>query len=591
MDDTLRYQVELDTQGLSSQLASVRDVVAGGMSRAASDAGGAIDTVSGASNRVMSDLMMGQRMASAAMPSPSFMGDIFAGTGVSRAPVGMFPSQFQAMARQRLQERIQMGAVEGLSGFGTTALSMGIGAAIGGPAGAVVGLGVGILGDVAMQPVIGAVQEHMTHSAQIQQIFGFNKFSTDERTRLAGFMGQQFAKSIFSPEDFNNVLPAAVRAGFMRGVGRNDVTGFQTAFASAERTLQETMFTMQTDVAGAGQLFQGMRSMGVNRQAAAANMRRTRVLAQDMMELGEFVDPNDVHNEMMQIGAAAMQSGLSAQKAMDVFQTQTAMATRLQLNGGMDEGDLALLGGTTGAAGQRLSMSLMASQRNPIFRAMSLAFGSVKDGKAGIDQASIEALGAGKMSFSALSERLSQQFGTGQGGTTRMLTLMANQGKLNSDMLQNQGQMLRGMTDDILKQANLEMADGNRQFVMQRVFGIGEAESRALSAGLPMEKADRERIQKDAQQLDKEVKGAIQTANTGIARDFQLMFRELKDSLAEPMHSAAVSLSEKIAPSINKAVEHLASLDARVGGGPSTESPGRVPVMTGFGNTFGSMAR
>lgn len=625
-DDTLRYQVELDTQGLSAQLASVRDVVAGGLQGAAQGLMAAGDVAAGAVNRISSDLMAGQQllsssvMAQSAIPTfgaastnlanvpgmpQSFMSEVMSSIGLTRGPLGVFPSQFQAMGRERLQERVQMAATGVATGAAAMGTSM-IGGAIGQALipipvlGAVVGqVAGGIIGDHLMAPVVDNVQEHMMGRARIQQIFGFNKFDSDQRTNLSNFMSQQFAKSIFSPDEFNAVLPSAVKAGFFRGVGRGDVSGFKGAFTAAEQAIQSDMFSLQlTGPEGieiAGELRRGFRRMGVGDPNRVGRMfSRARVLAQDMMELGEFVDPTEIIHQQQQMGSAALQMGASPQRAMELFSNQASMVNRMVATKQMTDEDLALLGGTPGEAAQRLTMGLMSTQRQPIFRAMAMAFGQVDaaSGRAGISQAGLEAMSAGRMNFGALSERLTQQFGTGQNGTTKALTLLANQQKLGSDMMVDQGQMMRSMTDDILRQANLEVTDGTRQFIMQRVFGQGEAESRALAHGLPMEKADRERLEKDTQRFDKEVKGALQTANTGVARDVQLFVRELKDTLGEPLNKMSVSISERIAPSLNKAVEHLESLDRRVGGTMGPElSTGRVPVMTGFGNFGGSPAR
>lgn len=638
-EDSFKYRVELDTQGLAAQLAGVRDVVAGGLSQAARGFMGAADVAVGATNRLTSDLMMGQQMVASAMPaqlSPmlppmgvarttlanvpgmpqSFTQEMMAATGLTRAPVGVFPSQFQAIARERLAERAQMGVagtIQGAVSIGAGQLGGMAGGALAGAltgaaagsvvpvigtiAGAIAG---GLLGDAAMAPLMDNVQARMMERARIHQIFGFNKFKDDERSTLADFMRTQFTKSILSPDDFNAVLPAAARGGFFRGVGRNDVQGFQNRFTAAQQSLTEDMFALQLNgpegMMQAGELRRGFRRMGVgDPDRVSRHFRQARVLAQDMMELGEFVDPMEIVQQQLSVGHAAFQFGISPQAGMNVFARQASMVNGMIADRRLTEDDLAMLGGTSGEAAQRLTMSLIGSQRQPIFRAMAMAFGQADavTGKAGVNQAALEAVGAGRMSFSAMSERLSQQIGTGMGGTSKILTLMANQGKIQGEMLQNQGAMLNGLTDDILRQANMEVNEGTRQFVMQRVFGIGEAESRALMRGLPMEEADAERLEKDGMQLDREVKGAISTAQTGLARDFDRTLRELKDTLGKPLSDMSHAISRELVPSNDRVVEELRSLNERVSQMPrmSTFDSSRVPVMTGLPEQRMTVAR
>jgi hypothetical protein len=253
----------------------------------------------------------------------------------------------------------------------------------------------------------------------------------------------------------------------------------------------------------------------------------------------------------------------------------------------MTSEDIALLGGSPLEAATRLTTTLAATQRQPIFKAMALAFGQVDPltGKAGISAAALEQMGSGRMNFGAMSERMAQQLGTGSGGTTKMLTLMANQGKLQGDAMQAQGQMLRGMTDDILKQANMEVTDGTRQFIMQRAFGVGEAESRALVSGAPMEKAESKRLEQEGQKFDQEVKGAVATAQTGVARDFTVAWREVKDFLGGKLDGVSSALSDKIAPPLQSSVEHLSSISERLGSsGYSSRSPITVGPIDFNGN-------
>jgi hypothetical protein len=556
----------------------------------------------GAVNRLSSDLLQGQQFIASAMPAqmmsamPSaglaaipgmpqtFGQEVSAAFGISRPPVGVFHSQFQAVARQRLQERVQMGAAEAIGTVAVTGGSMLAGAAIGtmiAPGvGTVAGLALGIMGDVALRPVMEGVEQRMADRARIQQTFGFNKFNDDNRMVMSDFMRQRFTKSIFSAEEFNTVLPAATRAGFFRGVGRGDVGGFKQRFAQAEEALQEDMFALQVTgpegMLEAAETRRAFTRMGVTDQKAIGrHFRNARVIAQDMSELGEFTTAREVVQQQAEAGSAALQMGMASRHGMETFTRQASMVNRLRAQAQLSDDDLSLMGGGTGEAANRLTQTLMATQRHPIFRASALAFGDVSaTGAVSVNRAAMEGGGT----FGAMAERLGQQLGTESGGTTRMMTLMANQGKIQGDMMANQGEMLRGMTDDILRQANLEVTDGTRQFVMQKVFGVGEPESRALAAGLPMEKADQARLEKDSNQFDKEVKGAIQQQQTGIARGFEEFKRSVVETLSKPLDSMSNSIAKQLVPSMDKAVEHLGTLAERTGGARFSS---RSPISAG----------
>jgi hypothetical protein len=528
---------------------------------------------------------------------PQTMGqEIMAVLGISRPPVGVFPSQFEAVARQRLGERVQQAALGGMGGLASVGFGL-LGERIGrrfGPVGSIVGgIAGSMIGDAVMGPFIENVNARMMDRAQIQQIFGFNRFNDEQRAQMSDFMRQQFVRSIFSPEEFNTILPAATRAGFFRGVGRGDVAGFQDRFIQAEQTLMEDMFTLQLTgpegMMAAAELRQGFRRMGVGDPARAGRMfREARVLAQQMAEFGEFMDPTEVVQQQLQMGQAGLQFGIAPQRMMETFATQASMMNRLMREGKLSEDDLALLGGTATDAAQRLAITTAATTRQPIFRAMALAFGSADPttGSAMLNQAALERIGADRMSFSALSERLTQQMGTDSRGTSRMLTLLANQGKLQSDQMQNQGQMLRSMTDDILRQANLEVTDGTRMFIMQRVFGVGEAESRALIAGLPGEKADRDRLEREAVKFDQEVKGAVEHAQTGFAREMTQFFRGIQNTIGKPLDDISRSISNSVAPPLQQSVDRLESIDRKIGGGSfQSRSPISVGPIDFSGNT------
>src|SRR3990172_6097449 len=126
-EDTFRYKVELDSQGLAAHLASVRDIVNQGLVQAGRGVLGGAEAVGMATSRLSSDLLMGQQLIASAVPAqfmamgpigiagttlanvpgmPQTMGqEIMAAVGITRPPVGVFPSQFAALARPRLGER------------------------------------------------------------------------------------------------------------------------------------------------------------------------------------------------------------------------------------------------------------------------------------------------------------------------------------------------------------------------------------------------------------------------------------------------------------------------------------------------------
>lgn len=627
VSDTFRYKIELDSQGLASQLASVRDTVSQGLSQAGRGLVGGGEIVGGAANRLTSDLLAGQQVLAGAFSAQAamapmgvatttlaglpgmpqtFMQEVSAMAGISRAPVGVFPGQFQSVAAQRLNERAQNAAAAAVSG-GVSMAAGTVGAAVGSAlipiplVGTLVGgLAGSMIGEAAMSPLLSNAQERMADRARIQQVFGWNSFRSEERASMSDFMRQQSVKSIFSPEEFNNVLPAAVKAGFFKGMQRGDVAGFRDRFARAEETLTETMYTMQLSgpegLQAAGELHRGFRRLGVGDPARAGRMmRESRALAQQMMDIGEYVDPTEVAQRTLEMGQVGAQMGVSPQAMMNTFSAQAATVNRLVGTGQLSTEDIAMLGGSPVEAAQRMTTTLAATQRQPVFKAMALAFGSVDplSGKAGINAAALEQMGSGRMSFGALSERMSQQLGTGQGGTTKMLTLLANQGKLQGDMMQQQGQMLRGMTDDMLKQAGLEITDGTRQFMMQRVFGVGEAESRALVAGGKMdaEGAARKRLDEEATKVDQEVKGAIQTAQTGVVREFDVFVRGIKDALGKPMDDIFRSIANSLVPEVKNSVERLESIDRRLG---NAGYASRSPITSGpidFSGNDGSWMR
>jgi hypothetical protein len=602
MEETFKYRVELDTQGLAGQLAGVRDFISNGLGQAAQGAVGGVQMAGGAVNRLSSDIMQGQQMIASSLPAQmmsavpamgigstplanvpgmpqSFMQEAMAMAGLQRPPVGVFGSQQQMVARTRMQERITVGVSEGVSSAVGMSVFGGLGAAVGSafsPVGTILGSIAGtMLGDTVLAPITQGVERRIQDRAQVQQLFGFNKFSEDQRMAVTDFMGQRLSKSLFSPEDFNSVLPAAAKAGFFKGMGKGDVAGFGSRFAAAEQTLMEDMYALQvTGPEGmmvSADARQGFSRLGVSDQRTISrHFKSARVIAQDMADIGEYADPQEVMQAQVAAGSTAMQFGISAKAGMNTFNRQAAMVTNLRSSGNLSDDDFASLGGSTTEVAGRLTSSLMASQRHPVFRAAAMAFGDMSGGVVGINRAAME---AGGMSFASMTERLSQQLGTGSGGTTRMMTLMANQGKIQGDMMANQGQMLRGMTDDILRQANLEVTDGTRQFVMQKVFGVAENESRALVSGLPMEKADQARQDKDIAKFDSDVKDALKSQEGSAGRVLGEMGRDLKETFAKPLDKFSDLIAKIFIPSIDKAVERLGSIGERTGTLQSSRSP------------------
>lgn len=615
-EDSLRYRIELDTQGLAGQLASVRDVIGRGLGGAAAGAVGGVQMVGGAATQLSADLMAGQQMIAASIPAQvsmlapggiasttlanvqgmpqGFMSELAAYTGATRAPLGVFSDQYAAVARQRLAERIQTGA----GAFTTAMTTAGAGAIIGGIIGgiAVPGAGAGpgaaigsfvgpMLLDPVMRPFTEAMEMRMADRARVQSIFGWNQFRDDERNAMAGFMSERFRKSLFDQEGFNQILPAAAKAGFFAGVRRGDVGGFQRQFGRAEEFFEQSQFTLGVSgpegIMAAAELARGFRRVGVRDPGRAAGIfRQSNILAADMRAMGEYVDPVEMAQQHLQVGQAALQFGVSPQRAMELFGSQAAMTNRLIQSGQMTEDDIALLGGTPGEAAQRLTSSVMATQRHPVFRAMALAFGSADPttGTARINQQAMESIGAGRMSFSAMAERMSQQLGVGTGGTTKMMTLLANQQKLQSDTVANQGQMLRGLTDDMLRQSGLEVTDGTRMFIMQRMFGVGEAESRAMVAGLPGLEADKKRLAEESVKLDSDVKGAIQTQHTGVVREVTEGWRGLKDAIGGKLDALTKWVSDKMVPPLEVSRDRLDSMYEIM---KSTGYRGGSPIQAG----------
>ena len=621
VQDTFRYKVELDTQGLSAQLASVRDIVGQGLGQATQAGATAAGVAAGATNRISSDLALGHQTILAAMPAqmapslprmgiasttlanvpgmPQTFGQEFmAATGLTHGPLGVFPQQFQEIGEQRMRERIQMGA----AGVGTGVVSgalgwVGAGAggalmakfgaglgAIGGPIGAGVGAIAGfMLGETIMAPFVSEMENRMMDRAQTMQIFGFNQFRADERAQISEFTRQRFTTSLFENEQFQKIMPAMALAGFTRGVGRGDTGAFNQRFEEAHQFFLEASFiTGVQDPIQNARMARGFRRAGVRDIGEVGQfMRRSRELAREMTEMGEFVDPSGMIEQTLQVADMARQGGMGPQQMMEAFQVNASMVTRMMATGQITDMDVALMGGTPGAAAQRVTMALANTQRHPIMKAMTLAFGEVgPGGRAQMNQEAMASMGAGRMSFSSMAERLAQQSGTTEGGTTRMLTLMANTEKLGSDMMVNQGQLVRSLTDDILTQANLELTDGTRQFIMQRVFGVGEAESRALASGLPMQEADKKRLAEGGERLQGEIKGAIEDQREGALRGFTEGWRGVKDFLGGKLDEVTRTIADGLVPPLQTVIpDRLENIEQRLAGMRSLSS--RSPITAG----------
>lgn len=601
VQDTLTYKVDLDTQGLAAQLASVRDVVGRGLSMAAGAAQTGLEVVGGATNRLSSDIMMGQQMIAAAMPAQlglsqmgaasltlsnipgmpqTFGQEISALAGISRAPVGVFPDQYKAIAGQRLNERIQNMGAGAVGAAGGVAGSL-IGAAIGnmllpGFGGIIGTIAGGMVGDHAMAPLVNTLDGRISERARIQQMFGWNSYRDDQRASMAEHIAHQSIKSILSAEAFNNVLPAAAMSGFFSGIKGGDVRGFKQKFSQAEQFFVEGQYALQMsgtpqDIMAQGQMALGFRNLGVRGAGKVMPLfNKANVLTQQMREIGEYVSVEEIVHQQLEVGSAAQSMGLSPQRAMELHTQQSSVTNRLISEGRLSDEDVALLGGATQAGG-RMAMATMASQRNPVFKAMALAFSSGVPG-GGIDNAAIEAAGgAGRMTFSSLAERMSQQLGSGTGGTTKLISALANQGKLQGDMMANQGAMLRGMTDDLLKQANMELTEDTRMFVMQRAFGVGESESRAFVRGQEMEAPAKKRMDEESLKLDRDIKGAVGTAQTGVAREITQFTRSIKEGFADAMDPLIKRLADKLVPPLEDIRDDLRK--SRGGTPQSSKSP------------------
>lgn len=615
-EDTLKYSVELDTQGLAAQLASVRDVVSGGLTTAAQGTVGAVGTAGMAVNTLSTDLMMGQQAIAASFPAqfgPSiprlgfsatplaqvpgmpqtFTQEVLARTGLATPPLGVFPSQFQAIAGERLRERIQVGAAEGIGGLGFGLVGMGggalVGGLLGGPVGATLGgIGGGIVGMVANSPVGESVQTKMEDRARLQTLFGWNSFNSDQRAEMANQMTQVGRKSLFRPEEFNNVLPAAAKAGFLSGIAPGDTKAFAERFERAHAFFQEAQFSLgvfgaegQDVAAGFARQFRrlGVRDMG----AIGGQFRAANVLAEELRSGGDFVSTPELLNEITQAGAGAQQFGVSARRGMEIFQRNLMSATRAVRSGRISEEDLGLMGGSAVGVAHTLQANLMASQRNPLMRMAALALGSVDaSGRASIGQGTLDQIASGGMSFSALADRMSQNLGTGVNDTTQMLTLMANQQKLQSDLSVNQADLMRGFTDDLLRQGGIEVTNGTRQFFMQRIFGIEESASRALTAMEPSSAATRNQVAQRTEKLQEEIHGAIKTQEESTVQGLRETFRSVVDGLAKPLDAITRWISEKLVPPIEGPIKNsLESIDRKIGAmRPRSDSPISVGPIT-----------
>lgn len=600
VEDVFRYNVELDTQGLAAQLAAVRDTVQQGMGAAVGGVPGGITLAGRAGNQISSDLALGQQLLSASIPAqmlalppggiatttlgqipmigqapgapqPGLIQDILAATGATRAPTGVFPAQFQAAGQMRLQERLQAG-IGGVAQAGAGLAGAAVGQAlIPIPiVGAVAGY---VLGETLFAPFVSAAQERVADRARISQLFGFNTFNSDQRAVAADFMRQRAVKSIMSSDEFNTVLPAAMMGGFFAGVRRGDVEGFQGAFARAEEFFAENALVLGVTgpegIMQQGEILRGLRRGGVRDLATQQGMLlQSRVLSQQMRAMGTFVSPMEVMQQQMAVGQGALQFGIAPRRAMEVFRNQAAITNQMVATQAISADDLALLGGTPGEAAQRMTMALMQTQRQPMFRAMALAFGSVDPvtGRAEVSGDALEQMAEGRVSFSALSERMVQQMGTGRAGTTRMMTLMANEDKLRSDMLVSQRGMLMGLTDEFLRQGNMEVTTGTRQFILQRVFGMGEPESRALVAGQPLKDAALQQLRKDEQKLQADVAHAIETQKGSLSHKLDVLTGTIKDFIGGKLDDIARPISETIAPALEGVPDKLDNINKTIQG-------------------------
>jgi hypothetical protein len=367
------------------------------------------------------------------------------------------------------------------------------------------------------------------------------------------------------------------------GMKKGDVAGFKERFNEAQAFFSEAQFATQGDGSAdsnmrIGALSRGMHGMGIRGRAGMMSMfEQSNVLGIEQQRLGEDVTVTSNIERALEVGQVAAQMGMAPAKAAQQFMNTAAMTNRMVANKTMSADEMALLGGTSGEAAQRLTMSVMATQRQPVFRAMALAFADSSG--TGIDHAAIEAIGAGNIGYSGLADRLSQQLG-GEGGAGKFLASLGNKEKLQGDMMKHSGAMLLGMTKDLMSNLDVEeeFREGAEMLVMQRAFGASEAESRALVRGLPMEKADQERLAKETVALDRDIKGAQEVAKTGVAREITEFTRSLKETIGKPLDDILKWISDGLIPPVQEVRDSVKSMNERIG---AMRGASRSPISMG----------
>lgn len=620
-EEVLKYRVDLDTQGLQAQLASVRDVVGRGIQGAVGGVGGGLQIAGGATNQVVNDLSMatGTMMGAMGTVRSAFLPVGTAGAtfmpnqpgmpqtftqeviqsgilgNVVTPRVGVMGRQAEFVARERLRDRLQTGfaSAQGfLAGdIGGGLLGTGLGFMLGGPAGAFVGgIAGSLLGSTLMEPVMSSIENRQQSRAQIMDTFGFNFMSHQQRMDLSDRLAFQSAQSIFSADEFQRILPGAAQAGFFRGIGRgpNAASQIGVRMQEAEQFVARNMFALGvTGEAGMNQAFEltgQLRRMGMNISTAEGRARAERqfqmsnVVARSLRRAtGEVISSSDLMRASMFVGSQARTLGLSPARASEAFLQENLAINEAIERGALGTEDLALIGESPIEAAQNMTMTLAGTQRHPLMRA--LTFAAARQGPGGevsIDPTMVSQM-TGTGAFEAAQARL-MDMTSGREGVNRMFALMANQNQLRSQMLQNHGEMLMGTVDEMLRQGGIEMNANNRMLIMQNVFGIDEAQSRALVKTSGLRQSAQERAEEDRGKLDRDISKAITDKQESTIQSISSGLAGIRESFASVMDEQTNFFASKIVPPLEGTNDRLDRLIRATEGGTMTS---RSPISVG----------